>query len=188
METALAFDSLTRGQVHQRLPGLRVLYAHGGGAFPTLLGRLEHGSCCRPDLFGESCKQNLWNTIEECGVFSDTLTHNPWALKMLTEVLGSSRMALGSDYPYPLGEVDPFDAKTLEDPKQNKCPYSQTKNIYPGHMTEHLPTGPADQDKAWEHFNWLPRSNADGERELPTLSETQKENILYKTAKRWLGL
>ena len=51
METALAFDAMRSGGIHERLPKLRVLYAHGGGVFPTLLGRLEHGAYCRPDLF-----------------------------------------------------------------------------------------------------------------------------------------
>src|SRR6185436_8947045 len=51
METALAFDSMRCGAVHERLPKLRVMYAHGGGVFPALLGRLDHGSWCRPDLF-----------------------------------------------------------------------------------------------------------------------------------------
>jgi hypothetical protein len=165
-----------------------VLYAHGGGTFPALLGRLEHGSYCRPDLFKEMSQTALWNTVRECGVYTDTLTHNPWALKMLVDVLGSSRTALGSDYPYPLGEIDPFDAQTGLDPKENRCPYEKTKRIYPGHMVEHLPSEVHQQEAAWEHFNWLPRSNGDGPRELPLLSLTQKENILHRTARRWLGL
>jgi aminocarboxymuconate-semialdehyde decarboxylase len=188
LETALAFDSLVRGRIHERLPHLRVLYAHGGGTFPALLGRLEQGSYCRPDLFEGMSEQNVWQTVKECGVYTDTLTHNPWALKMLTELLGSTRTALGSDYPYPLGEIDPFDAKSLEDPKKNRCPYEMTKRIYPGHMVEHLPSHPDQESQAWTHFNWLPSQNADGERRLPSLSPEEKENILFRTAKRWLGL
>lgn len=188
LETALAFDALCRGKVHERLPHLRVLYAHGGGAFPALLGRLEHGSYCRPDLFCEMSNQQIWHCVKDCGIYTDTLTHNPWALKMLTELLGSRRIALGSDYPYPLGEIDPFDPDSCEDPKKNKCPYQKTKRIYPGHMVEHLPSSPEDMKKAWEHFSWLGSQNADGERDLPLLSPTQKENMLCHTAKRWLGL
>lgn len=188
LETALAFDSMVRGKVHERLPHLRVLYVHGGGAFPALLGRLEHGAYCRPDLFKDASQKDVYQTIKDCGVYTDTLTHNPWALKMLTEMLGSSRMAMGSDYPYPLGEIDPFDAQSKEDPKGNKCPYPQTKGIYPGHMIENLPTCAEEQEAAWKHFNWLARGNADGPRDLPTLTTEQKENMLHRTAKEWLGI
>ena len=49
-ETALAMHALTAGGVLVRHPGLRVCFAHGGGAFPALLGRIQHGFDCRPDL------------------------------------------------------------------------------------------------------------------------------------------
>jgi aminocarboxymuconate-semialdehyde decarboxylase len=188
LETALAFDSLVRGRVHERLPGLRVLYAHGGGTFPALLGRLEHGSYCRPDLFGGCSPSDMWSTVKDCGIYTDTLTHSPWALKMLVDLMGSRYLALGSDYPYPLGEIDPFDACTSKDPKGNLCPYHRTKNIYPGHLIEHLPTGAEEMEAAWEHFHWLPKENSDGRRKLPLLSTEQKENMLHRTAKDWLGI
>ncbi len=190
-ETALAFESMFRGRVHERLPDLRVLYAHGGGGFPALLGRLEHGAYCRPDLFKEyfekAAHKTPYDMLNNCGVYTDTLTHNPWMLKMVMDVLGSSRMAMGSDYPYPLGEVEPFDVQSLKDPKGNKAPYDKAKAIYPGHMIEHLPSSANEMSKAWEHFNWLSRHNADGPRDLPLLTMQQKDNMLHKTAKEWLG-
>lgn len=108
METALAFDSLRSGGIHERLPHLRVMYAHGGGAFPALLGRLDHGPYCRPDLFTNASQKTPWETIRDCGVYVDTLTHNPFALRMAIDSLGVDRVAMGSDYPYPLGELDPI--------------------------------------------------------------------------------
>lgn len=188
LETALAFDAMARGCVHEKLPNLRVLYAHGGGSFPSLLGRLEHGAYCRPDLFSNCSNKDIWSTIKDCSVYTDSLTHNPWALKMLCDVLGSRRIAMGSDYPYPLGEIDPFDKTSKCDPKGNMSPYKETKNIYPGHMIENLPSSEDEQENAWEHFNWLHPDNADGMRDLPILTQNQKENMLHKTAKTWLGL
>lgn len=188
LETALAFDAMARGCVHEKLPTLRVLYAHGGGSFPSLLGRLEHGSYSRPDLFSQCSDKDIWSTIKDCGVYTDSLTHNPWALKMLVDVLGSKRIAMGSDYPYPLGEIDPFNTASKQDPKGNHCPYPDTKGIYPGHMIEHLPSSDTEQDTAWTHFNWLHNSNADGRRNLPVLTQDQRENMLHKTAKEWLGI
>ncbi len=188
METALAFDAMRSGGVHERLPHLRVLYAHGGGVFPSLLGRLEHGAYCRPDLFTQSSNQNPYDAVRDCQIYTDTLTHNPWVLELLIHTLGASWIAMGSDYPYPLGEVEPFNADSLKDAKGNACPYPQAKGIYPGHMIEHLPSSDADREAAWGHFHWLARDNADGMRRLPLLTGEQKQRILSGTAKEWLGL
>lgn len=49
LETALAASKLIYGGVLERLPSLRVCFAHGGGAFPFTLARLEHGWKVRPE-------------------------------------------------------------------------------------------------------------------------------------------
>ncbi len=49
-ETTLALCSMIFGGVLERLPKLRVLFAHGGGAFPATVGRIAHGFDVRPDL------------------------------------------------------------------------------------------------------------------------------------------
>ncbi len=105
LETALAFDSMRSGGVHERLPKLRVLYAHGGGAFPAMLGRLNHGQACRPDLFAAASKLSPYDTVRTCGVYVDSLVHDENVLHMLIAQLGAERVALGTDYPYPLGEI-----------------------------------------------------------------------------------
>lgn len=160
METALAFDSMRCGRVHDRLPKLRVLYAHGGGAFPALIGRLEHGAYCRPDLFKDASPVNPYDTIKRCGVYTDSLVHDRAVLGMLVELMGAERIAMGSDYPYPLGEIDPFDGRTLLDPKGNKCPYAAVKGIYPGYAIEHL----------------------------EGITDAQRARMLSGTAKEWLGV
>lgn len=160
METALAFDSLRCGGVHERLPKLRVMYAHGSGAFGALLGRLEHGAYCRPDLFRNASQLDPYKTVRDCGVYVDTLVHNPSVLKMLIEMFGADRIAMGSDYPYPLGEIDPFDAATGLDPRGNRCPYPETKRIYPGHGVD----------------------------TLAALTPAQRGRMLSGTAKEWLGI
>src|SRR5262249_7547522 len=49
-ETSLAICSMIFGGVFERFPKLRVAFAHGGGSFPMILGRIQHGFDCRPDL------------------------------------------------------------------------------------------------------------------------------------------
>jgi aminocarboxymuconate-semialdehyde decarboxylase len=113
LETALAFDALRCGGVHERLPKLRVMYAHGGGAFPAMLGRLTHGAACRPDLFKQASKMNPYDTVKKCGVYVDSLVHDAEVLNMLIAQMGVERVAMGSDYPYPLGELN-YPGKLIE--------------------------------------------------------------------------
>ena len=49
LETALAISKLIYGGVLERWPHLRIAFAHGGGAFPFTLARLDHGWKVRPE-------------------------------------------------------------------------------------------------------------------------------------------
>jgi aminocarboxymuconate-semialdehyde decarboxylase len=49
-ESSLAICSMIFGGVFERLPNLKVAFAHGGGSFPATIGRIEHGFNVRPDL------------------------------------------------------------------------------------------------------------------------------------------
>ncbi|HYV84838.1 MAG TPA: amidohydrolase family protein [Patescibacteria group bacterium] len=104
-EESLAFCSLVFGGVLERLPGLRVALAHGGGAFPGTLGRIQHGFEVRPDLCAVDGKVSP--RASAARVYVDSLVHDPDTLRFLLRVLGPDRIALGSDYPFPLGEAVP---------------------------------------------------------------------------------
>ena len=49
-ETSRAICSMIFGGVFERLPNLRVAFAHGGGSFPFTIGRIDHGYNMRPDI------------------------------------------------------------------------------------------------------------------------------------------
>lgn len=101
-EVSLAICSMIFGGVLEKLPKLRVAFAHGGGAFCMTLGRIEHGFISRPDL---CAVDNSVNPRDYCGrFFVDSLVHDPKALRYVLDVLGEESVALGSDYPFPLGE------------------------------------------------------------------------------------
>jgi aminocarboxymuconate-semialdehyde decarboxylase len=104
-ECALAISSLIFGGVLERLPALRICFAHGGGAFPGTLGRIQHGFEARPDL----CAVDNPHPPERYArrIYVDSLVHDPRALRLLLEVFGPERIALGTDYPFPLGEQRP---------------------------------------------------------------------------------
>jgi aminocarboxymuconate-semialdehyde decarboxylase len=104
-ETSLAICSMIFGGVLERLPRLRVCFAHGGGAFPGTIGRIEHGFRVRPDL---CAVDNDCNPRHYLGKFYvDSLVHDADALRTLLRLIGEERVALGSDYPFPLGEAEP---------------------------------------------------------------------------------
>jgi aminocarboxymuconate-semialdehyde decarboxylase len=104
-ETALAICSIIFSGTLERLPGLRIGFAHGGGAFPATIGRIEHGFLARPDL---CAVDNMVNPRAYLGKFYvDSLVHDADALRLLLKLIGPQRVALGSDYPFPLGEQVP---------------------------------------------------------------------------------
>ncbi len=104
-ETSLAICSVLFGGVLERLPRLRIGFAHGGGAFPSTLGRIQHGFLVRPDLCAVA---NRVPPGEYVGRFYlDSLVHDPEVLRFLIKQAGADRIALGSDYPFPLGEHEP---------------------------------------------------------------------------------
>lgn len=101
-EVSLAICSMIFGGVFERLPRLRVAFAHGGGAFPGTIGRVEHGFRSRPDL---CAIDNEVSPREYLGRFYvDSLVHDATMLKYIVELFGSDWVALGTDYPFPLGE------------------------------------------------------------------------------------
>lgn len=104
-ETALALCSVIFGGVLERLPKLRIAFAHGGGSFPATLGRIEHGFQVRPDL---CAVDNAVNPMSYLGRFYvDSLVHHPGMLRYMLELMGAHSIAVGSDYPFPLGEDRP---------------------------------------------------------------------------------
>jgi aminocarboxymuconate-semialdehyde decarboxylase len=104
-ETSLAICSMIFGGIFERLPKLKVAFAHGGGSFPATIGRIEHGFNCRPDLVAID---NKVNPREYLGKFwIDSLVHDPMMLIYIVELFGADKVALGTDYPFPLGELEP---------------------------------------------------------------------------------
>ena len=104
-ETALSICSMVFGGVFEKLPTLRVAFAHGGGAFPGIIGRLEHGFNVRPDIVATANNRNPREYLGQ--FFVDSLVHEPAMLQYMIDLFGSNRIALGSDYPFPLGEHHP---------------------------------------------------------------------------------
>ncbi len=104
-EQARAACCLIFGGVLERLPALRVALAHGGGAFPYTIGRIEHGFNMRPDLVATDNFRNPRDYLQR--LYFDSWVADDAALRYLLATCGSERVMLGTDYPFPLGEQRP---------------------------------------------------------------------------------
>lgn len=109
-ETTIAMMSVLMGGVLDTLPRLRMCFAHGGGSFPGTIGRIAHGFECRRDLFPAAARhprEYLARGGTPANFWVDSLVHDAAALRAIVGMFGASRVALGSDYPFPLGEDRP---------------------------------------------------------------------------------
>lgn len=114
-ETTFAAAALLLGGVLEAHPGLRVLLVHGGGFVPYQMGRLQRGFTAAPPPVRAT---GALSPRELLGQLSfDTVLHDPDALRQLIDFAGPGRVALGSDYPFPMRDDTPLrslDAVRLE--------------------------------------------------------------------------
>jgi aminocarboxymuconate-semialdehyde decarboxylase len=107
LESALAISTLIFGGVLERLPRLRIGFAHGGGAFPFTLARLNHGWAVRSE--GRAAIPHEPRHYAR-RIWVDSLTLGAANLKFIVEELGMERVVIGSDYPFDMGADDPIGA------------------------------------------------------------------------------
>ncbi len=104
-EVSRAICSMIFSGTLEKLPRLRICFAHGGGSFPATIGRIEHGFNVRPDL---CAVDNPHPPSRYLGrIYFDSLVHGAAKLDYLVKLVGADQVAMGSDYPFPLGESEP---------------------------------------------------------------------------------
>jgi aminocarboxymuconate-semialdehyde decarboxylase len=130
-ETSRALCSMIFGGVLERLPELRVMFAHAGGSFLPTLGRIQHGYDCRPDLVAIDNRTPPKNYLGRFWI--DSITHDPLMLEYILKMVPANRVALGSDYPFPLGDLEI--GKFIED---MNLPLATQKAIFHGAALEWL--------------------------------------------------
>jgi aminocarboxymuconate-semialdehyde decarboxylase len=104
------------GGVYERLPGLKVCYSHGGGAFPCLVGRWDHGYKERLSKQSDTTIKLPSEYLKD--IYADSLNHDPAGVRYLVERLGAGQVLLGSDHPFDMGEADPVGKvkEAIDDP------------------------------------------------------------------------
>jgi aminocarboxymuconate-semialdehyde decarboxylase len=104
LETTICAAQMTMAGVMERHPELRVLLAHGGGALPALRGRLRHAHTFQPDAMAR-LSESPTDSIRR--FYFDSVTHDAELLRALVEFAGTSRVLLGTDYPFDMADPDP---------------------------------------------------------------------------------
>jgi aminocarboxymuconate-semialdehyde decarboxylase len=101
-ETQLGIVAMILSGAFDKLPStLRICFAHGGGSFAFLLGRLENAWQHHPVARG-TCNLSPRQYLDR--FYVDSAVFDQRALQFLVETMGTEQVMLGSDYPFPLGE------------------------------------------------------------------------------------
>jgi len=101
-ETQFGIMAMILGGAFDRLPAeLRICFAHGGGSFPYLLGRLEN-AWQRRDIVRGISQHPPSHYLNRFSV--DSAVFDPRALRLLVDTMGADHIMVGSDAPFPLGE------------------------------------------------------------------------------------
>lgn len=106
METAVTAAHIVMAGVLERHPRLKVVLAHGGGALPSVRGRLRHAH-----MFQPGARERLKGSPDEemRRFYLDTVTHDAGLLRDLVAWVGADHLLLGSDRPFDMGAEHPAD-------------------------------------------------------------------------------
>jgi aminocarboxymuconate-semialdehyde decarboxylase len=99
-DTTVTLARMLYAGIPARYPGLKLIVAHGGAALPYVLGRLTRNHLMHPDSTADP--------VESFGrLFFDSVVFDPGALEFLVAKAGPAKVLLGSDYPFPIGDLSP---------------------------------------------------------------------------------
>ena len=131
-ETHLSILSLILSGAFERLPtDLKVCFAHGGGSFAMLLGRLDN-AWHRHELVRQDCPRPPSEYVERFSV--DSAVFDDKTLQFLLDVMGDARVMMGSDYPFPLGEIHPGEmiknSELIDDETKQAVLYDNAANFF----------------------------------------------------------
>jgi aminocarboxymuconate-semialdehyde decarboxylase len=106
-DTTLGIGSLLMSGVLDRFPRLKLVLAHGGGAYPYLAGRFDimHQRMDRAAQGDVAAKPPSAYAAQ---MAYDSIVHAPKALRFLIDVAGLDNVLLGTDYSFPPADMEPL--------------------------------------------------------------------------------
>jgi aminocarboxymuconate-semialdehyde decarboxylase len=109
LETTVAAARLLLASVPSGWPRVKFFLAHGGGALPYLLGRLDH-------VWGEEGRSGPRPSEIARRFYAASILHSPGAQAFAAQAFGHGRVLWGSDHPFSLpGGDDDIPGKDIED-------------------------------------------------------------------------
>jgi aminocarboxymuconate-semialdehyde decarboxylase len=108
IDSTLAVSRLILSGVLDRHPRLVLVLVHGGGFLPFQSQRFDGGHRLPPLAASELERETPSAYLED--LYYDTVAMSSPSIRFLSDVVGSSRLLFGSDYPFTLGGPTPVRA------------------------------------------------------------------------------
>ncbi|MGH3166197.1 MAG: amidohydrolase family protein, partial [Trebonia sp.] len=99
-DTTVALARALYDGIPERYPRMRLVVAHGGGALPMVLGRLRRNHAINPGTTKDPM-------ASFAALYFDSVVFDPLALEFLLRRAEPGHVMLGSDYPFPIGDLNP---------------------------------------------------------------------------------
>ncbi len=80
------------------LPNMKIVLGIGGAALPYVIGRLRRNYSLDKDKLGDP-------DAALAAMYYDTIVQDPRALRYLADIVGADRIMMGSDMPFPIGDL-----------------------------------------------------------------------------------
>jgi aminocarboxymuconate-semialdehyde decarboxylase len=99
-DAAVAVARLVLAGHLTRYKAARFFAPMGGAALPFVLGRLKRTQAITPETA---------DPVEGLArLYTDTILHDVHVLKFVVEMMGTERLMMGSDMPFPIGDAEPL--------------------------------------------------------------------------------
>ncbi len=99
-DTTVTLARLLYAGVPARYDRARILVAHAGAALPYVMGRLVQNHVLHPDSTADPLESFAQ-------LYFDSVVFDSDALRFLLDKVGTGRVLMGSDYPFPIGDLEP---------------------------------------------------------------------------------
>ena len=101
-DTSLAIARMIYDGFFDRCTKLKIIAAHGGGALPYLISRMDQ---CYDNI--PACREKLAVRPSEVvpRIYADAVVFAPEVLNLCVKVFGADNVMYGSDYPHTIGDL-----------------------------------------------------------------------------------
>jgi len=101
-DTSLAVGRMIYDGFFDRYPSLKIIAAHGGGALPYLISRMDQ---CFENI--PACREKIARLPSTylSRIYADAVVFAPGVLGLCVDTFGTDNVLYGSDYPHTIGDM-----------------------------------------------------------------------------------